>query len=168
MSLAQIVSTVAETYAPVAEDSGQRLNAVVDPTPTIYGDRELLTQMGANLIENSIRHCPAGVGITVSVVQEAGAPGVRGADTGPGIPAAERDKVFRRFYRLGARRTTQGHGRAGALVKAVADLHDASAELSDNFPGLRCTVRFHAAGDGGARTNYARGAPDTQAPHATA
>lgn len=168
VSLAQIVSSVSETYAPVAEDSGQRLKAVVDPTPTIHGDRELLTQMVANLIENSIRHCPAGVDITVSVGQEAGAPVVRVADTGPGIPAAERDKVFRRFYRLEASRTTPGSGLGLALVKAVADLHDASAELSDNNPGLRCTVRFHAAGDGGARTISARGAPDTGAPHAPA
>ena len=93
---------------------------------------------------------------------------VRVADTGPGIPATERDKVFRRFYRLEASRTTPGSGLGLALVKVVADLHDASAELSDNDPGLRCTVRFHAAGDGGVRTNSARGAPDTQAPHATA
>ena len=166
VSLAQIVSTVSETYAPVAEDNGQRLNAVVDYASTIHGDRELLTQMVANLIENSIRHCPAGVDIAVAVGQEAGAPVVRVADNGPGIPAPERDKVFHRFYRLEASRTTPGSGLGLALVKAVADLHGASAELSDNHPGLRFTVRFHAAGDGSASTNFARRAPDSQAPAA--
>ena len=166
VSLAQIVSTVSETYAPVAEDNGQRLNAVVDYASTIHGDRELLTQMVANLIENSIRHCPAGVDIAVAVGQEAGAPVVRVADNGPGIPAPERDKVFHRFYRLEASRTTPGSGLGLALVKAVADLHGASAELSDNHPGPRFTVRFHAAGDGSASTNFARRAPDSQAPAA--
>lgn len=153
VNLGQIVSSVSETYAPVAEDCGQRLKAVVDRAPSIHGDRELLTQMVANLIENAIRHCPAGVNITVALGQDAGTPVLYIADTGPGIPASEREKVFRRFYRLEASRTTPGGGLGLALVKAVADLHGASVELSDNYPGLRVTVRFHAAGDGGASTN---------------
>lgn len=144
VSLGQIVSSVSEAYAPVAEDRGQRLEAVVDRAPSIQGDRELLTQMLANLIENSIRHCPAGAGITVTLRQEAGMPTLFVADTGPGIPASEREKVFRRFYRLEASRTTPGSGLGLALVKAVADLHGASVELSDNNPGLRVTVRFPA------------------------
>lgn len=153
VSLAQIMSTVSETYAPVAEDCGQRLKAIVERASLIHGDRELLTQMMANLVENSIRHCPAGAVITVALAQEAGAPVLCISDTGPGIPAAEREKVFRRFYRLEASRTTPGSGLGLALVKAVADLHGASVELSDNHPGLRCTVRFHAAGDSGAGVN---------------
>lgn len=157
VSLAQIVSTVSETYAPVAEDCGQRLKVVVDAASPIHGDHELLTQMAANLIENSIRHCPAGVGITVALGQEAGTPALCVADTGPGIPASEREKVFRRFYRLEASRTTPGSGLGLALVKAVADLHGASVELSDNHPGLRVTVRFRAAGDGGAKERIPRG-----------
>ncbi len=158
VSLEQIVSAVSETYAPVAEDCGQRLKVVVDRVPSIHGDRELLTQMVANLIENPIRHCPPGVEITVALGQQAGIPLLCVADTGPGIPASEREKVFRRFYRLEASRTTQGSGLGLALVKAVADLHGASVELSDNHPGLRVTVRFHAAGDGRAGTYPARGA----------
>ena len=84
--------------------------------------------------------------ITVSAAREAGEPVLCVADTGPGIPEAEREKVFRRFYRLEASRTTPGNGLGLALVKAVADLHGASVELSDNRPGLRVTVRFPAAG----------------------
>ena len=158
VSLEQIVSTVSETYAPVAEDCSQRLETVIDRTLSIHGDRELLTQMVANLIENSIRHCPAGVGITVTLRHEAGTPELCVADSGPGIPASEREKVFRRFYRLEASRTTPGSGLGLALVKAVADLHGASVELSDNQPGLRVTVRFHTSGGGGARTTSARDA----------
>ncbi|MBI4205621.1 MAG: HAMP domain-containing histidine kinase [Betaproteobacteria bacterium] len=147
VSLGQIVTTVAEAYAPVAEDCGQQLEIVVVGAPTIHGDRELLTQMVANLIENPIRHCPPGARITVGMRQEKGTQVLFVADTGPGIPAGEREKVFRRFYRLEASRTTPGSGLGLALVKAVADLHGASLELSDNRPGLRVSVRFHVNGD---------------------
>lgn len=146
VDLAQIVSAVAEAYVPVAEDRGQQLQVVVNSAPAIRGDRELLTQMAANLIENAINHCPAGVVITVALEQDAAIPVLCIADTGPGIPAAELDKVLRRFYRLEASRTTPGSGLGLALVKAIAELHGASVELSDNRPGLRVTVRFPAAG----------------------
>lgn len=142
VSLERIVSTVADAFAPVAEDRGQRLKSVVADVPPIQGDRELLTQMAANLTENPIRHCPSDVDITVRLGLEDGSPVLRVCDTGPGIPAPERDKVFRRFYRLEASRTTPGSGLGLALVKAVADLHGAAVELSDNKPGLCVTVRF--------------------------
>ncbi|MGH8621322.1 MAG: sensor histidine kinase [Burkholderiales bacterium] len=144
VSLERIVSTVSEAYAPVAEDRSQRLKTVLASVPPVHGDRELLTQMVANLIENPIRHCPSEVDITVGLAQENGSPVLRVADTGPGIPAPEREKVFRRFYRLEASRTTPGSGLGLALVKAVADLHGAAVELADNNPGLRVTVRFPA------------------------
>lgn len=145
VNLGQIVTTVADAYAAVAEDREQRLVAAVSRTSLIHGDRELLTQMVANLIENPIRHCPAGVTIAIALRQENGAQVLCVSDTGPGIPASDRERVFRRFYRLEASRTTPGSGLGLALVKAVADLHGASIELSDNQPGLRVTVRFHAA-----------------------
>ena len=159
VSLGDIVSTVSEAYAPVAEDRGQRLETVVERTPSIHGDRDLLTQMVANLIENSIRHCPAGAGITVGLRQEAGTLILCVADTGPGIPASERENVFRRFYRLEASRTTPGSGLGLALVKAIADLHGASVELSDNHPGLRAMIRFHTTGN--------RHTPDRRTPPAS-
>jgi signal transduction histidine kinase len=103
-----------------------------------------------------MRHCPAGVDITVGLAQEGGAPLLRVADTGPGIPAGEREKVFRRFYRLESSRTTPGSGLGLALVKAVADLHGASIELSDNRPGLCVTIRFPATGTAQARASHAQ------------
>jgi signal transduction histidine kinase len=150
------VSDVGEAYAPVAEDSGQRLKTVLASVPLIQGDRELLTQMVANLIENPIRHCPADVEITIGLILEGGSPVLRITDTGPGIPASEREKVFRRYYRLEASRTTPGSGLGLALVKAVADLHGASVELSDNNPGLRVTIRFPAPAASQARIPHAR------------
>lgn len=142
LDLGPLVATVSETYFPVAEDRGQKLRAAIADVPSIHGDRELLTQMVANLIENSIRHCPAGVEIVVRLSSEGSSQVLRVADTGPGIQASESEKVFRRFYRLETSRTTPGSGLGLALVKAVADLHGASVELSDNYPGLCVTVRF--------------------------
>jgi signal transduction histidine kinase len=142
VDLGAIVTAVAETFAPVAEDSGHRLRASVARGATIHGDRGLLTQLAANLLENSIRHCAPGAVITMALTREGGYPVLRVADTGSGIPEAERDKVFRRFYRLERSRTTPGNGLGLALVKAVAELHGAAVELGDNHPGLSVTVRF--------------------------
>lgn len=146
IDLAKIASAVCDAYAPVVEDRGQKLEIILNPGPAIHGDRELLTQMIANLIENPIRHCPPGIAITIELRHEAGATVLCVSDTGPGIPGPEREKVFRRFYRLEASRTTPGSGLGLALVKAVAELHGASVDLSDNAPGLRVTVRFHGIG----------------------
>ncbi|HSE01599.1 MAG TPA: HAMP domain-containing sensor histidine kinase [Burkholderiales bacterium] len=157
VGLEQLASAICEAYAPVAEDRSQRLKIKLAKVQPIHGDRELLTQMVANLIENSMRHCPPDVDITVELSQEDGAPVLRVADTGPGIPAGERDKVFRRFYRLEPSRTTPGSGLGLALVKAVAELHGASIELSDNQPGLCATVRFPAPAAAQGRDSHARG-----------
>ena len=146
VSLGRILSTVSEAYAAVAEDQGQKLEVHVERDVSIPGDRELLTQMVANLVENAIRHCPAGVRINVSLGQDAGAPVLSVTDTGPGIPVSEREKIFRRFYRLETSRTTPGSGLGLALVKAVADLHGAAVELHDNRPGLRVSIRFRVDG----------------------
>ena len=159
VNLAPIVTAVSEVYAPVAEDRSQHVKTVLEGAPAIHGDRELLTQMLANLVENPIRHCPAGTAITIGLRQEAGKPVLWVADTGPGIPPAEQEKVFRRLYRLEASRTTPGSGLGLALVKAIADLHGASIELSDNEPGLRVTVRFPATDEKGARTTRSRELP---------
>ena len=156
VDLAGIVSTVSDAYAPVAEDRNQRLKTLVANVSPISGDRELLTQMVSNLIDNSMHHCPPGVDISVGLAQEDGAAVLRIADTGPGVPPGEREKVFRRFYRLEASRTTPGSGLGLALVKAVADLHGASVELSDNRPGLCVTIRFPAKGTVPLRASHAQ------------
>ncbi|MGO8656991.1 sensor histidine kinase, partial [Rhizobium ruizarguesonis] len=95
-----------------------------------------LTQMIANLVENAINHCPAGTDITVSLRCQGGRAIVSVADSGPGIPAGERDKVFRRLYRLDKSRATPGSGLGLSLVKAIADLHSAEITMADNHPGL--------------------------------
>jgi signal transduction histidine kinase len=142
LDLAALVADVADVYADVAEDAGISLAWDTHGPVWVMGDRELLTQTCANLIENAIRHCPSGTTISCTVQAEGDHAVASVCDTGPGIPVAERDKVLRRLYRLEKSRTTEGTGLGLALVKAVADLHGAGLSLTDAAPGLRVTLRF--------------------------
>lgn len=142
LNLAAVMRDVAEVYAEVAEDAGHVLWLEAGAAAWIRGDRELLTQSFANLIENAIRHCPPGTAITCEVRGDATQVTATIRDSGPGIPEEERDKVLRRLYRLEKSRTTEGTGLGLALVKAVADLHGAELLLRDAEPGLRVDLKF--------------------------
>ncbi|CAN7588756.1 HAMP domain-containing sensor histidine kinase [Rhizobium sp. LjRoot98] len=148
VNLAGLLASLAEIYTGVAEDNGHVLQVSVlqDAPGIVAGDRELLTQMFVNLIENSITHCPKGSEIQVSLVVEAACITVIIADNGPGIPAAEREKVFRRLYRLDKSRTTKGSGLGLSLVRAIADLHSGILTLDDNAPGVRVSVSLPTLG----------------------
>ncbi|WP_027055694.1 sensor histidine kinase [Mesorhizobium erdmanii] len=149
VDLGEILQTIADIYSDVAEDDGKLLSPpLLDGTADrIHGDRELLTQMFANLVENALRHCPPGTTITLSVTHQ-GARILAGvADNGPGIPADEREKVFQRLYRLDHSRSTPGSGLGLSLVRAIADLHGASITLEDCRPGLAVEVSFPMAAD---------------------
>lgn len=146
VDLSALVGTMAEAFEAVAEDQGQKLVRTVAPEITIRGDRTLLTQMLANLVENAIRHCPEGTLISLTLAHREKTVFLSVTDTGPGIPEAERSKVLRRFYRMDRSRSTTGFGLGLSLVKAVADLHGASLELSDNHPGLRVQLGFPMKG----------------------
>lgn len=141
VDLSEISNRIVEAYETVFEDAGQSLSGDISPGVNVRGDKDLLTQMLANLVENATRHCPAGAKVVVTLTNDT-APTLTVADTGPGIPAEARDAVLRRFYRLEESRTTPGSGLGLALVKAIADRHDAKLELSDNQPGLRVSLQF--------------------------
>jgi signal transduction histidine kinase len=143
VQLGNILENVAEAYGPVAADNGQRLTlAINDTLGCVDGDKDLLTQAIANLLENALRHCPQGTLITLEGRIESGHPTVTVADTGPGIPDADKPRVFDRLYRVEKSRTTQGNGLGLSLVKAVADLHNATIALADNYPGLIVKIVF--------------------------
>ena len=141
--LSAVAESVAEVYAPAAEERGQTLTATVAPGLAGHGDRALMTQMIANLVENAVRHGRPGgrVALALAAAPEGGAV-LEVTDDGPGIPPGERERVFRRFHRLDAARSTPGSGLGLALVKAVADLHGLRIGLADAGPGLRVTVHF--------------------------
>lgn len=142
--LVEVLDTAAEVYAPVIEEQNQSLKVAFDTSQSLpmLGDKSLVLQLIVNLIENAVHHCDACSSITLSAGEEEGVVWCRVADNGPGIPEAERTRVFQRLYRLQRSRTTKGTGLGLSLVKAIADLHCGTVLLSDNEPGLVVTVRF--------------------------
>jgi signal transduction histidine kinase len=146
LDLADLLLTMLEVYLPVAEEKRQHLSGRIASALRIRGDRELLTQMLANLVENAIRHAPEGAQIRLAGECRDGVIVAEIADNGPGIPAEMRGKVFQRFYRLEASRRTPGSGLGLSLVAAICRLHDVAIELADNEPGLRVVLHFPVPG----------------------
>lgn len=147
VGLSAIVIELADVYEAVADDSGQSLTVerrLAEPAH-VLGDRELLTQLIANLIENAIQHCPRGARITLGIESVAAGYTVTVGDSGPGIPESERTNVLRRLYRLERSRSTPGSGLGLSFVAAIAELHGARLELSDNAPGLKVSITFPRA-----------------------
>jgi len=146
IDLAEIARAVAELYEPVAEEKGLVL-AFEAPKPVrVRGDRHLLSQAIANLLDNALKYTPAGR-VALSVRGENGTARVAVADSGPGIPADRREAVFDRFVRLEGSRSTPGNGLGLSLVRAVARLHDGAATLEDNNPGLTAVLTLPLAPD---------------------
>ncbi|WP_318339002.1 HAMP domain-containing sensor histidine kinase [Defluviimonas sp. D31] len=145
VDLARVASEMAELYAPTAEEEGRKLTLHLPDGPaTISGNKGLIGQALANLIENALRHTPPGTDIGIAVRRTADSVALEVADRGPGIPESERQNVLRRLYRLEQSRTTPGNGLGLALVAATAGLHGAQLDLKDNAPGLRVTLSFPA------------------------
>ena len=142
VDLSELLLTLIEVYQPMAEDKEQPFTANIAPGLTVWGDRELLTQMIANVIENAMKHSPSGASIGLAASESPSTIAVTVSDSGPGIPADERARVFQRFYRLERSRSTPGSGLGLSLVEAVATLHQIGIELTDNGSGLRVTLRF--------------------------
>lgn len=132
VDLNALLHDVVELYEPVAEDKQQRLLLLGKDLVAIRGDRDLLFQALANLVDNAIKYTPPGGQVTVSLKPNE----IRVCDSGIGIPEAEREKVFQRFYRTEQSRTTPGSGLGLSLVQAVTKLHQINVSLQDNRPGL--------------------------------
>ena len=142
VDLSGLLQTVIEVYEPMAEEKGQRLAAKISTGLAAWGDRELLAQMLANIIENAMKHSPVGATIDLAANPTAAAVEVVVRDNGPGIPEAERRHVLDRFYRVEHSRSTPGGGLGLSLVKAIAARHQIAVELGDNKPGLLVALRF--------------------------
>ncbi len=148
LDLAAIVEDVAELYEPVAEEAGVAMTATVAGPLVLRGSRELLSQAIANLLDNALKYGRARPGearaamIAVTANRDGGDIVVTVADNGPGVPAADRDRVLQRFVRLEKSRSEPGSGLGLSLVAAVVRLHDGRIELGDNAPGLLVTLRL--------------------------
>ncbi|HVZ90524.1 MAG TPA: HAMP domain-containing sensor histidine kinase [Rhizomicrobium sp.] len=149
IDLAPIADDVAELYAPLAEEKGVVLEIRPAGSTVIEGNRSLISQALANLVDNAIKYTPSGGHIVVWPEMTPEGVDLIVADTGPGIPAEERARVVERFVRLEASRNSPGTGLGLSLVAAVARLHGARLILEDNGPGLKAIVRFPRAPIGG-------------------
>ena len=146
VDLAALAETFVEVYGPGAEDTGHQITFVNMKCGPVWvqGEKGLLGQVLANLIENALRHTPGGSQISVAVSQPGGRARLSVADNGPGIPPDQRHLVLRRLYRLEQSRTTPGNGLGLSLVDGIAGLHGADLALLDNAPGLRVDLTFPA------------------------
>ncbi len=137
LDAADLIEDVGELYEPVAAAHDQTLRIEADGPVRLRGDRDLLFQAVTNLVDNAVKYTPAGGTLALSAAEGEGQAEITVADTGPGIPADQREEVLQRFVRLEAHRTSAGSGLGLSLVAAVARLHDGRLELGDNDPGLR-------------------------------
>jgi signal transduction histidine kinase len=142
VNLTEIASDVVELFDAAAEVKGGKLQAVGDQQVLVAGDKDLLFDAVANLVDNAIKHGREAGEVMVEVTRSDGGAIISVADNGPGIPANECQHVFKRFYRLERSRRSPGNGLGLSLVAAVARLHGARIEMADNAPGLACRLLF--------------------------
>ena len=154
---AEIARDVGELYEPLAEQKGLVLKIDAPAPAAVRGNRELVSQALANLVDNAIKYAGPDAskinGAAAEILVKAGADGERitlsVADRGPGIPEADRGRVVERFVRLEQSRSEPGSGLGLSLASAVARLHGGELRLEDNRPGLRSIIALPRAGPAG-------------------
>jgi len=144
VDLGEAVRQALADTGPMAAERGTVIELDAQEPVQIQGDATALRVLARNLADNAVRYAPEGARVQVRVAREAGAAVLTVDDSGPGIPAAERERVFDRFWRREASAaTTSGSGLGMAIVKSVAERHGAQLSLQDSpLGGLRVVVRF--------------------------
>jgi signal transduction histidine kinase len=146
LDLSPLLLDLAELYSAAAEERGQHFAYDIPEHLPAYGDREMLQQAVANLLDNALKFSPPGSTVCITA---GAAPGsgvfISVADQGPGIPEADRARATERFFRGESARSTPGSGLGLALVQAVATLHGGTLRLEDARPGLRATLTLSVA-----------------------
>lgn len=146
LDLSLLVQDVVEFYEPLAHEKAQTLNGRIEAGLQVVGDRDLLFQACANLLDNAIKYTPVGGAVDLVLRRAADRVELEVSDSGPGIPEEKRSRVFERFYRIESSRSQQpGNGLGLSLVAAVAKLHDSPIVLADNRPGLAVRLSLQAA-----------------------
>lgn len=140
VDLGDIVASVTDALCPVAEEQGKIIQTDIENPVEWVGDKELLTQLVFNLLENAILHTSENTRILISLKPFDNRIELIVADNGAGIADEHRQKVFQRFYRLEQSRTTAGNGLGLSIVAAIVELHDGTITLADNQPGLKVVV----------------------------
>ncbi|MBL4890436.1 MAG: HAMP domain-containing histidine kinase [Rhizobiaceae bacterium] len=148
LNLSEILEDIAELYEPLAQENGLDFKIDIATDIMVSGNRELLSQAMANLIDNAMKYSTKKKGeqasIQINLQRDAKGALISVSDNGPGIPQDKRDHVMERFTRLEKSRTRPGNGLGLSLVKAVVQLHKGTIVLGDNQPGLVVTMSFPA------------------------
>ena len=144
LDLERIVRDACELYQAAADERQIELVCTVRAAVEVFGDRELLAQALTNLLDNAVKYTPTGGRIVVTLERTEDVARIRVADSGPGVPAADRDRVLQRFTRLDQARSQPGNGLGLALVNAVTTQHHGRLSLADNAPGLAVTIEIPA------------------------
>jgi signal transduction histidine kinase len=154
VALHEMLREVCDIYEPIAENKNVALHAAVTHHLTVRGDRDLLIEAVANLVDNAIKFTPEGGRVDIELLRGDGETVVRVADTGCGISEQERDAVLRRFYRSDKIRNTPGVGLGLNLVAAIVKLHGFRLTI---FSGPGCRVEIGCPDrHGGLRVNSAQ------------
>jgi signal transduction histidine kinase len=139
---ATVLADAADLYGAAADERGLAFSVELPASLPMVGDRDMLLQAAANLLDNAIKFTPEGGRVSLSAERRGAEVAITVSDSGPGIPAGDRARVIERFYRAEASRGTPGSGLGLALVQAVAQLHGGTLLLEDAAPGLRATILF--------------------------
>jgi signal transduction histidine kinase len=134
-----------ELYAPGMQEGGLKLAIQATGEAFIQGQRQLLAQLIANLLENALKYVPSGGHIRLEVQAQAERVQLIVADDGPGISAQDRDRAQQPFVRLDDSSAVSGSGLGLSLVRSIARLHRGEIDLADNHPGLRVSCSFPRA-----------------------
>jgi signal transduction histidine kinase len=145
VDLGALAHEVADLYQPEAAARSLSLQCTADANAQVQGNRQLLAQLLTNLFENALKFVPAGGKIRVSVSRQADTVRLIVADSGPGIPAGQREHVLQPFARLERDRAVMGSGLGLSLVGAIVGLYQGTMSLDDNAPGLRVCCTFPAS-----------------------
>jgi signal transduction histidine kinase len=151
---AEVAHDVGELYEPLAEEKGIALTVEAEAPAPVKGNRELVSQAVANLVDNAIKYGEPKGGeingtkpeIVVRAVNDGDRITLTVADHGPGIPEGERSRVVERFVRLEQSRSQPGLGLGLSLASAVARLHGGELKLEDNAPGLKSVIALPRGG----------------------
>ena len=144
IDLAPVLADLVELYEPVAEAQGQRIETDIAPVLPAFGDRDMIQQAVANLLDNALKFSPPGQAVRVSATAGGQSLRIIVADGGVGMAPADRVRATERFFRAEQARSTPGSGLGLSLVDAVARLHGGVLTLEDNTPGLRAVLQLRA------------------------
>jgi signal transduction histidine kinase len=142
VDLTAVVADVEELYEPLAEEKGLDFETRIEAGLELPGNRQLIAQAVANLIDNAIKFTPRGGRVRLAATGTPDELLLEVTDTGPGIPVEQRSLALERSRRLANASGTPGSGLGLSLVAAVARLHGGRFELGDNAPGLVARLRF--------------------------